>query len=109
VSGIKFYLDVHIPKAVAHGLAQRGQDVLRCVEAGQGEAPDLEILGFALSQGRVVFTRDSDFLALHQQNVPHAGIAFLPSNPSIGEIIRFLMLIGEVLEAEDMKNHVEFI
>jgi hypothetical protein len=31
---IKFYLDEHIPKAIANGLRRRGIDVITVVEAG---------------------------------------------------------------------------
>lgn len=39
----------------------------------------------------------------------HAGIAFAPQGTSIGEIIRGLMLIHQILEADDMIGHVEYI
>ena len=63
----------------------------------------------ALMEGRVIFTQDEDFLRLHDSGVTHAGIAFAPQRTSIGEIIRGLMLMYQVLDAEDMRGQVEFI
>lgn len=106
---IKFYTDEHIAKAVIRGLRQRGVDVLSLVEAGMLGALDEKHLAFALQQGRVIFTQDEDFLRFHGQGLEHAGIVYAPQGTAIGVIIRGLMLIHDVLEVEDMHNHVEFI
>jgi hypothetical protein len=39
----------------------------------------------------------------------HSGIAYAPQQTPIGNIVRGLMLIYQVLEPEDMVNHVEFL
>jgi hypothetical protein len=84
-------------------------EVLTAVEAGLLEAEDLVHLQFASREGRTIFTQDDDFLRLHAAGVEHAGIAYAPQGTSIGNIIRGLMLIFQVLNADDMRNHVEFI
>lgn len=106
---IRFYTDEHIQKAVIRGLHQRGVDVLTTVEASMLGADDEEHLERALSEGRVIFTQDEDFLTLHAANQPHAGIVYTPQQTSIGDSIRGLMLIYQVLDAEDMQGHVEYI
>jgi predicted nuclease of predicted toxin-antitoxin system len=58
---IKFYLDEHIPSAVAGGLRGRGVDVLTVQEAGRSSLPDPEQLRFALSEQRVLVTMDPTF------------------------------------------------
>jgi predicted nuclease of predicted toxin-antitoxin system len=73
---IKYYLDEHVPPAVANGLRQRQIDVLTTQEAGQLGADDLTQLQLATSQERVMFSQDEDFLALHQQGVLHTGIVY---------------------------------
>lgn len=55
---IKFYMDEHVPAAVAAGLRKRGVDVLTAQEAGMVEATDEEHLVLATNQGRVVFTQE---------------------------------------------------
>jgi hypothetical protein len=104
---IKFYTDEHVAKAVTHGLRQRGADVLTVPEAGLLGASDEEHL--AQAEGRVLFTQDDDFLRLHATGVEHAGIAYAPQGTAIGAIIRSLMLLYQVLEAEDMNGHVEYL
>ncbi len=63
----------------------------------------------ARNQGRVLFTQDDDFLRLHASGVEHSGIVYAPQGTPIGSIIRGLMLVYQVLELEDMKQHVEFL
>ncbi len=73
------------------------------------EASDEAHLALALEQGRVIFTQDADFLRLHAKGVSHAGIVYAHQQTPIGRIIRGLMLIYQILEPEDMFDHVEFI
>ena len=106
---IKFYTDEHVAKAVVQGLRQRGADVLTVSEAGLLGASDEEHLARAQTEGRVLFTQDDDFLRLHAAGVEHTGIAYAPQGTSVDDIIRGLMLVYQVLEAEDMKGHVEYL
>jgi uncharacterized protein with PIN domain len=106
---IKFYTDEHVAKAVVKGLRQRGVDVKSVIDAGMLTATDQEHLALAWREGRVIFTQDDDFLRLHATGVNHAGIVYAPQGTSIGEIIFGLMLIYQVLDAEDMKGHVEYL
>jgi uncharacterized protein with PIN domain len=105
---IKFYMDEHVPRAVTEGLRRRGVDVLTTQEAAMLEA-DEQHLAVALSEGRVIFTQDADFLRLHAAGRPHSGIAYAPQHTAIGTIVRSLMLIHDVLSPQDMAGHVEFI
>lgn len=106
---ITFYLDEHVPRAVAEGLRRRGVDVLTTQEAGLLEAGDEQHLAVALRDGRIIFTQDADFLRLHAAGRPHGGIVYAPQHTAIGAIVRSLMLIHDVLDPEDMAGHVEFI
>jgi len=107
---IRWHLDEQVDRAIAQGLKQRGIDVTTTPEVGLLGAADEEQLTFAIAQERVIFTHDEDFLILHQLGLEHYGIAYCHQNSrSIGEIVRRLILISEVLEPLDMHNHVEFI
>src|SRR2546423_1130270 len=100
---IRFHLDEHAATAIAEGLRRRGIDVTTTPERGLLAAGDAEQLAFALREGRLFFTEDEDFLALHAAGVPHAGIAYChQESHSIGEIIRGLTLIWEIYEPEEM-------
>ncbi len=73
-------------------------------------ASDEEQIAFALAQKRVIFTRDDDFLRLHQTGISHAGITYChPNSRSIGEIVNTLTLIWEWVEPGDMFGKIEFI
>jgi hypothetical protein len=64
----------------------------------------------ALSDGRVIFTQDEDFLAIHASGSPHPGIAYCKKdNRSIGEIIRGLVLIWEIYDPADMAGRIEYL
>lgn len=106
---VRFYTDEHVANAVVHGLRQRGVDVLTVLDAKLQSATDEEHLARARTEGRVFFTHDPDFLRLDAAGVTHAGIVYAPQGTSIGDIIRGLMLIHEVLQASDMKDHVEYL
>ena len=106
---VSFYTDEHVAKAVIRGLRGRGVDVMTVAEAGLMGASDEEHLTRALKEGRVVFTQDDDFLRLHAAGLEHAGITYAPQHTPIGEIIRGLMLIYQVMEAEEMKGAIEFL
>ena len=106
---LKFYMDVHIKGAVTNGLRQRGVDVLTAQEAGMRLAEDDEHIEFALTQRRVIFTNDADFLRLHAKGIHHAGIVYCQQTDSIGKMIQGLMLVHELLDESQMLNKVEFI
>ena len=74
-------------------------------------ASDGEQLYFAMSQNRIIFTHDDDFVILHHSGfIMHAVIIYCAHNRrSIGEILRSLILIWEVLEPEEMICQLEFI
>jgi predicted nuclease of predicted toxin-antitoxin system len=107
---IRFHLDEHVASAVADGLRRRGIDVTTTADAGLLGAADTDLLAFTNSQGRVLFTNDDDFLKLHDQSVPHLGIVYCQQQSrSIGDIIRGLELIWEVLEPQEMHNRIQFL
>ena len=106
---IKFYMDEHIPKAVTEGLRRRGVDVLTAQEAGMLGASDQDHLALAVKEKRVLLTRDADFLRMHATGERNHGIVFVPHNVQVGSILRGLMVLFDVLTAEDMIGHVEFL
>ncbi|NEO79763.1 DUF5615 family PIN-like protein [Moorena sp. SIO4G3] len=107
---IRFHLDENVNKAIADGLSRRKIDVTTTSDAGLISSSDEEQLRFAYSQGRVMFTQDSDFLKLHNSGFEHCGVVYcVKGRRSIGEILQGLILIWEVLEAEEIAGKVEFL
>jgi hypothetical protein len=109
VTRIRYYTDEHVSRAVIGGLRQRGVDVLSVPEANRIGVPDHEQLAFALAEGRVLLTYDTDYLGLHAAGVNHAGIVYANQYTPVGEIIRGLMLIYQVLESAEMVGQVEYL
>ena len=106
---VKYYTDEHVPRAVVRGLRARGVDVVTTPEAGLMNATDQQHLEFASREGRVMFTQDEDFLKFHAAGLEHAGIVYAHQGTSIGDVIRGLMLVRQLLSAEEMKQQVEFL
>jgi predicted nuclease of predicted toxin-antitoxin system len=107
---IIFYFDQHVQAAVARGLRRRDVQVLTAQEADRCGYSDLEQLEFAQANDYVLVTFDSDFLVLAAQSVQHAGIVFCKATKySIGELIHALLLVHDVLNPDEMRNHVEFL
>ena len=72
--------------------------------------PPIEITSLSIAAGRVVITEDVDFLRLHAEGMPHAGIVYChDQSRSIGEMLRRLVLIHAALSPEEMKNRVEYV
>ncbi|MEM7800453.1 MAG: DUF5615 family PIN-like protein [Chloroflexota bacterium] len=109
MSQIRFQTDEHIPAAVIAGLNRRHINVLSTLQAGLLGATDEMQLAFATQEERVLVTQDDDFLTLHSHGIKHAGIVFIQPQQSIGYMVRGLHFIYQVLAAEEMKNHVEFL
>ena len=107
---VRFFFDQHVQGAVASGLRQHGLDVLTAQEAGRCGLPDPDQLAFAAAEERVMVTFDSDYLALHQSGIPHAGIAWCPATKyRIGQLVQMLVLLHGVLDRNGMRNHVEHL
>jgi uncharacterized protein with PIN domain len=106
---VRFYLDEHVPKAVVRGLRLRGADVITVADAGMLGASDEDHLSLAQREGRLIFTQDADFLRLHAAGADHAGIAFAPQGTRVGSVVQGLLLIHQLLDADEMRGHVEFL
>ncbi|MCA6501254.1 MAG: DUF5615 family PIN-like protein [Pseudanabaena sp. M135S2SP2A07QC] len=107
---IKFHLDENVSNAIANGLRMRGIDVTTTPEQKLISVPDDVQLKFAVSQERVVFTQDMDFLRIHRQGINHLGIVYCPQQTkSIGQIIQGIVLIWELLTPEEMIKHIEYL
>jgi predicted nuclease of predicted toxin-antitoxin system len=107
---IRFYFDQHVPIAVAQGLQRRGIDVLTAQAANTCGEPDLMHLERATQERRVIVTFDDDFLTIVASGVRHCGLVFCHAKKySVGELIRALLLVYEVLDLDEMKDHIEFL
>lgn len=108
MAALRYYLDEHIAGAVTQGLRRRGLDALTLTEAGTGAQATRSTLRSPERRAGPSW-HDDDFLRLAAQTMDHAGVVYLPQRRSIGETVRGLTLIADVLGAERMRGHVEFL
>lgn len=108
------YMDVHVPFAITAGLRLRGVDVLTAQEDGTTEMDDDVLLDRVTALGRIIFTRDEDFLA-HASGRQRIGVTFSgvvyahQLRASIGRCVTDLELIAKAYEPEDMIDRVEYL
>ena len=106
---IRFHLDEHVDPAIATALRRAGVNVTTTIESGLRTKDDEAHLQFARAEGRVIVTRDQDFLRVAAEKSNHSGIVFYTANQSMREIIEGLILIYEVMLPEEMVGRVEYI
>jgi predicted nuclease of predicted toxin-antitoxin system len=107
---IKFHLDESVTNTIANGLRTRGIDVTTSPEEGLIGASDERQLAYALSQQRVIFTFDDDFLSLASTGIEHYGIIYTrQQRQPIGKIISNLVLTWECLEPQYTYKNIEFL
>ena len=95
--------------AVAKGLRRRGIDVLTVPEARTTGDEDPDQLALANKLGRIFFTHDSDHLGLAAAGQTHSGIVFASRQMPAGDNIRALILVHQLLTAEELVGKIEFI
>jgi predicted nuclease of predicted toxin-antitoxin system len=106
---IRLHLDENVDPDVARALRRHGIDVSTTQEVGLRTQNDAAQLDFIHREGRVIMTHDADFLRIGS-TTDDPGIIYCDKTArSIGEIIRGLILIYEVLTPEDMIGKIEFL
>ena len=98
-----FYLDEHIPSAVAEGLHHRGVEVVML------GARDKEHLKFAHREDFVIVSHDDDFLRLVAEGYSHSGLVYVPRERTTGEMVRGLRRLAGVFVEEGTSDRVEFL
>lgn len=111
---IQLYMDEHVPSAITAGLRRRGVDVLTAQEDGMEGTDDPDLLDRALRLGRVVFSRDDDFLreAARRQSLGQAFAGVIYAHQlrvSVSQCITDLELIALAAEPGEFVNRVQFL
>ncbi|VAW31938.1 hypothetical protein MNBD_CHLOROFLEXI01-2605 [hydrothermal vent metagenome] len=111
---LALYMDQHVPRVITNGLRARDVDVLTAFEDGSHELEDPKLLDRATELGRVLFTRDDDFLAdaarRQKLDLPFQGIIYAHQlRVSIGVCIEDLEIIAKAGEQTDLLNSVKYL
>jgi hypothetical protein len=107
-------MDHHVPAPVVTGLRARHIDCLTTEEDGARRMNDASLLGRATELGRALFSQDVDLLEIsaewHEQGKEFAGLVYGHQlRITIGQAIRDLELIAEVLDPDEMRNRVVYL
>jgi len=106
---IRFHLDENGDPRIAIALRRLGVDVTLSDEVGLLQASDDRHLAFAISQNRVIITKDTDFLKIARSGIAHPGMVFFHDGTRIGEVVRYVRLIWEIMEPSEMTDRVEYV
>ena len=107
---IRLYIDENLNPEIANQLRLRGVDAASVRDLALLGESDNNHLIHAVGMGRVLVTSDTDFLTLGSGEIEHDGIIFgVQEDHSIGDWVKGLELICFVYDANDMKNHIEFL
>lgn len=106
---IKFYFDESVNVAVAAGLRRRGVTTITARDSGNLGLTDAEQLRYAVKNVLVIVTHDDDFLNLAAKKT-HTGVVYVHQQKySIGDFMRHLKLLWDIVDSGEMKNHIEFL
>jgi uncharacterized protein with PIN domain len=113
MTALKFFLDEDIYGAVAPALRIAGVDAISTPEMKRlGESDDAQ-LEWASGEGRALVTFNvAHFAKLYaqwaQSTRDHAGIVVSSQRP-VGDLIRRLNHLARTLDAQSMRNRLEFL
>lgn len=111
---MRLFTNESVPVAVAEGLKRRGVEALSARDAGNLGLTDEQQLAYAQALNMILFTHDEDFLKIAHARLthgqPHGGIIYVHQQKlDLGEIIRRLKVITDLLTEDDFYNHIEFL
>jgi hypothetical protein len=109
-----FYLDVHVPRAIAVALRPRGVDVLTAQEDGSTELDDGPLLKRASEMDRILVSQDEDLLRegtrLLERRETFSGIVYGHQlRVTIGQMVADLELIAKVTSREEWRGRIEYL
>ena len=113
MSRIRFFTDEDVYGAVAPALRPVGIDAVSTPETGRRGLTDESQLEWASAEGRVLVTFNvAHFAELHanwlQLGRHHKGIV-VSNQRSIGDLVRRLVHLADVLDAEALCDRLEFL
>lgn len=111
---LALYMDVHVPAVITRALRRQGIDILTAQEDEAARFSDPELLDRSAELGRIVFTRDSDFLAEGVRR-QRAGISFATivyahqQHVSIGRCVENLAIIALASTPDDAVDQIVYL
>jgi predicted nuclease of predicted toxin-antitoxin system len=105
---IRFQLDEHLGNNIGEGLRRAGIEAMTAAGAGYRGLSDDHILARCRVNGAILVTFDDDYLRLHRDVTPNAGIVFCGRRTrTTSRIITALIRVHAERRPDDMKDWVE--
>ena len=105
--------DADVHGDIIRGLRRRLPeiDLVRAQDVLPESTPDLEVLAWAATEGRVLITNDRNtMVGFAYQRVTHSdpmpGLIVTTNEQAIGEAIEDILLIAKCMSAEEISDHV---
>ena len=113
MSAVRFYTDEDVYGSIAAALRRAGFDAISTPETGRLRESDDSQLLWAAGDGRVLVTFNvAHFAAMHVRWLAigrqHAGLIVSSQRP-IGDMLRRLLHLATCLDAESMRDRLEFL
>lgn len=109
----RFYADECADMRYVDGVRRRDLVFVTARDEGMLGASDEQQLERAVALGCVLVSEDSDLLRLAHARIasgaPFPGLIFIKPEASVGEVVRAIVEIAEMLAPEDMVNRIEWI
>ena len=110
---VKFFTDEDVYGAIAAALRKAGCDAVSTPETSRLGETDESQLQWATDQQRILVTFNvAHFASLHTQWIKqdrhHAGIV-VSAHRSIGDVLRRLLHLAGTLDADAMRDRLEFL
>jgi predicted nuclease of predicted toxin-antitoxin system len=108
---IKFYIDVHVPRAITEGLRRRGVEVITAQEDGSRRLSDETLLERATHLEHVLVSADEDFTIIaadwQGRGIYFSGVVRLTRDlTNVGLYVRELELLAKAAKAHELANVV---
>ncbi|MGY6214021.1 DUF5615 family PIN-like protein [Methylolobus aquaticus] len=107
---MRFLVDAQLPRRLCDWLRQEGHDAVHTLDLDLGNrTPDAEIMRFADQHGRIVVTKDDDFVqSFLLRNTPQRLLLIAVGNVSNTELGRLISAaLPAVLRAFEHARYVE--
>ena len=109
----RFYGDECVDVRDVEGIRRREIGFVTARDEGMLGASDEQQLERAIALGCVLVSGDRDMLRLAHARIasgaPFPGLVFIKPGAGVGEVVRAIVEIAEILAPEDMVNRIEWI
>ncbi len=107
---MKFLVDAQLPRRFCDWLRQRGHDALHTLDLELGnQTPDSDMILIADRDGRIVVTKDDDFVqSFLLRNTPQRLMLVASGNISNAELERLIIAaLPAIIEAFEAAHYIE--